>query len=69
MKYLVVLVAMATVVGLAAQTGGESPFVGTWKLNVEKSKFDPGPANQSETVTIGADNKVTVDGVSAGGNH
>lgn len=25
---------------------------GTWKLNVEKSKFDPGPAPKSSTVTV-----------------
>lgn len=38
------------------------PFVATWKLNVAKSKFSPGPALQSQTVTIGAD-KVEVSGV------
>ncbi len=27
-------------------------FVGTWKLNVAQSKFDPGPGPKSETVTI-----------------
>ena len=25
------------------------PFLGTWKLNVKKSKFEPGPARKSET--------------------
>jgi hypothetical protein len=41
----------------------DNPFVGTWKLNVAKSKFSPGPPLQSQTVTIGADNKVEVSGV------
>jgi len=30
----------------------DNPFVGTWKLNVAKSTFDPGPAPRSRTVTI-----------------
>lgn len=28
------------------------PFLGTWKLNLAKSKFDPGPAPNSETRII-----------------
>jgi len=46
-----------------ALVAADNPFVGTWKLNVAKSKFDPGPPLQSQTVTIGADNKVEVSGV------
>ena len=50
--------------GLWAQ---QDPFVGTWKLNLAKSKFDPGPAPLSITVTWGAVGangmKVTVDNV------
>ena len=46
-----------------ALAAADDPFVGTWKLNVAKSKFSPGPAPQSQTVTIGADNKVEVSGV------
>ena len=45
----------------------DNPFVGTWKLNVAKSKFSPGPPPQSETVMIGADNKVEVSGVDGKG--
>jgi hypothetical protein len=41
-----------------ALVAADNPFVGTWKLNVAKSKFSPGPPPQSQTVTIGADNKV-----------
>jgi len=42
-----VLVLALSVVGLMqAQT---DPFLGTWKLNVNKSKFTPGPPRKSET--------------------
>jgi hypothetical protein len=37
------------------------PRVGSWKLNLEKSKFDPGPAPKSATRTYEADG----DGVRA----
>jgi hypothetical protein len=50
-----------------ALAAADDPFVGTWKLNVAKSKFSPGPAPQSQTVTIGADNKVEVSGTDSEG--
>src|SRR6202521_1796178 len=37
---------------LAASQTPRDPLIGVWKLNVAKSKFDPGPPRQSETVTI-----------------
>src|ERR1700687_5833764 len=43
------------------------PFVGTWKLNVAKSKYDPGPAPKSQTRTWDASGKVTVEGINAAG--
>jgi hypothetical protein len=43
-----------------ALAAADDPFVGTWKLNPAKSKFEPGPAPQSETVNIGADGKVSI---------
>ena len=30
----------------------DNPFVGTWKLNVAKSKFEPGPGPKSQTRTV-----------------
>ena len=54
---------------------GSDPWVGTWRLNVAKSKFDPGPAPQRNTLTIeavaGGAQKHTFDGVDAKGqpNH
>ena len=32
-----------------------SPLIGTWKLNVEKSKYSPGPAPRSATLTYAQD--------------
>src|SRR5467141_1401700 len=44
-----------------------NPFVGTWKLDVAKSKYDPGPAPKSQTRTWDASGKVSVKGVGATG--
>ena len=44
--------------------------VGTWKLNLAKSKYSPGPAPKSQTIKIEAtgDNmKVTIDGIDGEG--
>ncbi len=48
----------------------DNPFVGTWKLNLAKSKFEPGPAPKSQTRTVVAQSdgaKYTFDGVAADG--
>lgn len=50
-----------------AQTDSQ---VGTWKLNVAKSKYSPGPAPKSATTkieTVAAGTKVVVDQVTADG--
>jgi cytochrome c-type biogenesis protein CcmE len=47
----------------------DSPFVGTWKLNVAKSKYNPGPAPQSQTRTWDAMGMVMVNGVNAAGKQ
>jgi hypothetical protein len=57
---ITILFASATLV--AAQASQADPFAGTWKLNLAKSKFKPGPAPKSETVTIAPDGKTTVEG-------
>jgi len=60
-------------VTLFAQAAGglalaqSNPFVGTWRLNLSKSKFDPGPAPKSQTRTWAADGKVSVEGLNAAG--
>jgi hypothetical protein len=46
------------------------PMNGTWKLDVAKSKFSPGPTPKELTVTIeaaGPGRKVTVEGVAGDG--
>ncbi len=46
------------------------PQVGVWKLNIEKSKYNPGPGPKSGTTTIeaaGSGTKVIVDQVLADG--
>jgi hypothetical protein len=47
------------------------PFLGTWQLNLAKSKYSPGPPPRSETWTLQADGqgrRDTMTGVSAAGN-
>lgn len=39
----------AVILGTAAIAWAADPVVGTWKLNVSKSKFSPGPAPKEET--------------------
>ena len=44
--------------------------IGTWKLNVAKSKYSPGPAPQSVTMKVeasGQGEKATTEGVNAAG--
>lgn len=46
------------------------PSIGTWKLNLAKSKFSPGPPPQSQTLTeeaVGQGIKVTTKGTNAEG--
>ena len=47
----------------------ENPFVGSWTLNVAKSKFNPGPAPQSGTRTWDASGMVMVKGINAAGKE
>jgi hypothetical protein len=44
-----------------------NPFVGTWKLNLTSSKYNPGPPPQSQTRTWDAAGMVMVNGVGATG--
>jgi len=60
----------ADVASLSAQT--TDPRVGTWKLNVAKSKYDPGPAPQSQTLKVeasGKGEKITSEVVAADGKR
>lgn len=69
------LVLAALVVGVVlwgnpASAQGTDPLIGTWKLNVAKSKYSPGPPPKSNTVRIeaaGEGQKTTADGIGANG--
>jgi hypothetical protein len=52
----VTLILACSVVALAVLAAAQpkDPFVGTWTLNVAKSKYSPGPAPKSVTVTYEA---------------
>jgi hypothetical protein len=62
--FAAVMIVLAAGSVLLAQT---NPFVGTWKLNVASSKYDPGPAPQSQTRTWDASGMVMVNGINAAG--
>jgi hypothetical protein len=54
-----------------AQAKQGDAVLGTWKLNVAKSKYDPGPAPKGSTLTFeaaGEGVKVTAKGQDAAGN-
>ena len=60
----------ADIANLSAQAS--DPRIGTWKLNVAKSKYNPGPAPQSLTVKVeaaGQGEKTTTDFVNADGTR
>src|SRR5215468_5745397 len=48
----------------------DNPLIGTWKLNLEKSKYSPGPAPRSLTLNFvadGANLTNTAEGIDAEG--
>ena len=60
------LPAVILLMGFALSAQAADPMVGTWKLNVAKSTYSPGPAPKSLTAKIeaaGEGEKVTADGV------
>ncbi len=50
-----------------AQTEHVTPFTGTWKLKLEKSRFNPGPPFKSFSLTFTADGTRKLDLVAANG--
>jgi hypothetical protein len=61
---------LITSVATTSLSAQGNPFVGTWKLNVAKSKFEPGPALKSQTRTVvveGEGAKYSFEGVRADG--
>ena len=63
-KFSVIAMLFASPIALLAQTN--NPFVGKWQLNVSKSKFNPGPAIKSETVT-NLNGKTSAEGIDGSG--
>ena len=60
------LPAAILLMGFALSAQAADPLVGTWKLNVAKSTYSPGPAPKSLTAKIeaaGDGEKLTADGV------
>ena len=67
---LVLLAVVVCLCGSAGSRAEDNPILGKWKLNVEKSKFTPGPAPKSQTRTVEADGdnvKYSFEVVSADG--
>lgn len=62
----VIFVALMAATALFAQ---QNPFLGAWKLDLAKTKFNPGPAPKSQLRTFEPSGKVTVKDVSATGKH
>jgi hypothetical protein len=57
--------------GFAAVLIAAEPFAGTWKLNLEKSKYKTGTPPKEQTLTIveaGSDLDVTLSGTAADGS-
>ena len=69
---IVGVVGVMLVAGLSILSAqGADPRVGSWHLNVAKSKYSPGPAPKSQTLKIeaaGKGEKVTSETVSATGD-
>ena len=66
----VILGALAlTAVPAAVLAQMAEPIVGTWKLDVAKSTYKPGPAPKSQTIVVeqaGKGVKVAIDAVNGG---
>lgn len=71
------ILVFVTVVVLAVLVSGvllaqSNPIIGTWKLNTAKSKYSPGPGQQSATRTYEAQGKgvkVSTEGTAADGSR
>ncbi|HXO88480.1 MAG TPA: hypothetical protein VN885_07500 [Candidatus Acidoferrales bacterium] len=67
------LAALFLLIGIAVTSAraADDPAAGTWKINLAESKYSPGPAPQSATVTIKIENNTETydsEGVDASGN-
>jgi hypothetical protein len=53
-RVTMILAAAVLAVGVLANAQSKDPFVGSWRLNVAKSKYSPGPTPKSVTSTYEA---------------
>jgi hypothetical protein len=70
MRATALAITVVVFAGINLSTQGTDPLVGTWELNVAKSKYSPGPAPKSETrtyVVAGPDIKATAKGIDSTG--
>jgi hypothetical protein len=70
MRNILIKLFIGIAITLPLAFGADNNFVGTWKLNLEKSKFNPGPGPKSLTQAIEAaedGEKVTTTGEAADG--
>jgi hypothetical protein len=65
---LLSLVAATALAQVGFAQSNPSAMLGTWKLNLAKSTYSPGPGPRSQTVTFEADGKATAETVDAQGN-
>ena len=73
LKKVALFASVCLLVGLAfnGKANASDPQSGTWKLNTAKSKYEPGPAPKSNTLTIEVDDKtykLHAEGVDGKGN-
>jgi hypothetical protein len=69
-KWVLLALVVLSVPALSGVTFGGDSNVGTWKLNLSKSKYSPGPAPKSQTLKLEAAGdgvKYTADGIGADG--
>lgn len=67
---VVAVIGLTSIVALGQAKPDPKILMGTWKLNVEKSKFTPGPAPKTTTLTwkpTPTGFSLTIDGVNAEG--
>lgn len=68
--YVVALLASPAVISRHVVLAQDNPHVGTWVLNVAKSKYSPGPAPKEQTTVfsaVGKGMKASTKGISADG--
>jgi hypothetical protein len=66
-----VLAACITILSFGAAVFAADTWIGTWKLNLAKSKYSPGPAPRSQTLkfeTTANGIRLTTEGVTVQGN-